>query len=705
MRIRRVRINSFGGVRDRDYRFGEGLTVMYGPNESGKTSTMEFIREVLAPSRKRDQYPKRAKTDSGILDIDDRGTDVRLELSSKDVVGERPACVQGMDESVFRTIFAMDPDTLDNADTITKGELKSRFLTVPGGERMAEVTDAMADSVKGIVGLRSNSDSELRGLQKELPELEKRISSMRSEADRYGELSSEIASLEESIARLRSSSKQDEEAKRIHDLYESNADNYRRLEKLREDRTSLGPFVTVTAEDIAKRDELERNVVSARAAAETVEAQREELRNRLDGVDRRKVAHRSGDIEALQGRVSTYREAKAALERTPVQKPQSPQSPGGRRMLLVAGIVIAIVGIAAGIIVTPYAFAATAVGACIAVAGLLRSRAPAPAPTADDGRARHESEVRSFESTLGEICSDLGVPMGDPESTLSRLVGYRQISSQLSAETEVLKARNARLTSENALAGFYTRFSGEDGYKASLTKTRSASTIDGQISAIEQSLRNAGLDPAVPVCPVAWEDKGITDEMNDLSSEMGRLKAERDAILRMDDLEKAMDRLAEKRSELSEVLARGAVAVLASAIAEEACSEAYGSVQPGVLTAANRYLGPMTGGRYSIEVDPRTNDISVRSDDDTLDLARLSSGTRAQVLLSLKLAIAREMGGGEVPVILDDVLLPFDSTRKEGAVRALSSVSSEMQVILFTCDAETRRLAQEQPGAAVLDMV
>lgn len=50
MRITRIRIRSFGGIRDRDYRVDEGMTVFHGPNESGKTSTMEFIRSVLSPS-------------------------------------------------------------------------------------------------------------------------------------------------------------------------------------------------------------------------------------------------------------------------------------------------------------------------------------------------------------------------------------------------------------------------------------------------------------------------------------------------------------------------------------------------------------------------------------------------------------------------------------------------------------------------------
>ena len=65
---------------------------------------------------------------------------------------------------------------------------------------------------------------------------------------------------------------------------------------------------------------------------------------------------------------------------------------------------------------------------------------------------------------------------------------------------------------------------------------------------------------------------------------------------------------------------------------------------------------------------------------------------------------AKELGGGKVPMILDDVLLTFDTSRKEGAVRALAEVSSEMQIILFTCDDQTRDFASAVPGVTVVEL-
>ena len=111
----------------------------------------------------------------------------------------------------------------------------------------------------------------------------------------------------------------------------------------------------------------------------------------------------------------------------------------------------------------------------------------------------------------------------------------------------------------------------------------------------------------------------------------------------------------------------------------------------------------MTSGRYRIDMDPRRKDtLAVVDSEGVKGPKRWSTGLRAQVLLALKLAVARELGDGKVPMILDDVLLPFDSERKEGALRALAEVSGEMQVLLFTCDATVADMASELPDVEVV---
>ena len=135
-----------------------------------------------------------------------------------------------------------------------------------------------------------------------------------------------------------------------------------------------------------------------------------------------------------------------------------------------------------------------------------------------------------------------------------------------------------------------------------------------------------------------------------------------------------------------------------------ACDGVFGDVHPTVHSRAERYLSMMTGGRYSLNVDRDNGTISVVDGDGDKVLKRCSTGLRAQVMLSIKLATAYEMGRGEVPVILDDVLLPFDSERKRAALEALSELSDGMQILLFTCDRETSEICSDMDRITLVSM-
>ena len=98
MRVRGVNIRSFGALRERRYELSDGMTVFHGPNESGKTTTMEFIRSVLVPSNKRNQYPERDKSDSGTLTYEQDGQTRTVSLTYRSVEGERPVMPTGTDD-------------------------------------------------------------------------------------------------------------------------------------------------------------------------------------------------------------------------------------------------------------------------------------------------------------------------------------------------------------------------------------------------------------------------------------------------------------------------------------------------------------------------------------------------------------------------------------------------------------------------------
>ena len=87
-----------------------------------------------------------------------------------------------------------------------------------------------------------------------------------------------------------------------------------------------------------------------------------------------------------------------------------------------------------------------------------------------------------------------------------------------------------------------------------------------------------------------------------------------------------------------------------------------------------------------IDADPRQNELVIRDSADRFKRSpQWSSGLGDQVYLSVKMAVAKEMGTERLPMILDDVLVRFDPERKASACKAIREFADGQQVFLFSC--------------------
>ncbi len=112
--------------------------------------------------------------------------------------------------------------------------------------------------------------------------------------------------------------------------------------------------------------------------------------------------------------------------------------------------------------------------------------------------------------------------------------------------------------------------------------------------------------------------------------------------------------------------------------------------QPETLQEASGYLERLTEGRYCRVWTPLGENV-LRVDDaqgKSLDVEVLSRGTREQLFLCLRLALAScyARRGIQLPLILDDVLVNFDTRRAKTAASLLRDVAREgHQLLVFTC--------------------
>jgi uncharacterized protein YhaN len=121
--------------------------------------------------------------------------------------------------------------------------------------------------------------------------------------------------------------------------------------------------------------------------------------------------------------------------------------------------------------------------------------------------------------------------------------------------------------------------------------------------------------------------------------------------------------------------------------------------QPETLQEASLYLERMTQGRYRRVWTPLGENV-LRVDDaegHAIPVEVLSRGTREQLFLSLRLALAAfySRHGAPLPLVLDDVLVNFDATRAKAAAAVLGDFAAAgHQVLVFTCHEHILRLFQ-----------
>ncbi len=189
--------------------------------------------------------------------------------------------------------------------------------------------------------------------------------------------------------------------------------------------------------------------------------------------------------------------------------------------------------------------------------------------------------------------------------------------------------------------------------------------------------------------PVALSED-ILERKNELENEKHRLTA-RVAELRADLEHRSGRTLSEIEAEIkeeTESLSASKKSEQALRLALDALEHTEGKLSESFAPALNRraseILSHITEGKHA-EMMLNT-EFEVRLHEDGVqDLAYFSNGTADQVYFALRLALAELIfEGEEVPLILDDPFIEYDIKRERAAMEFLKEYAKDRQVILFT---------------------
>jgi uncharacterized protein YhaN len=115
--------------------------------------------------------------------------------------------------------------------------------------------------------------------------------------------------------------------------------------------------------------------------------------------------------------------------------------------------------------------------------------------------------------------------------------------------------------------------------------------------------------------------------------------------------------------------------------------------QPAVIKNARDIFSSVTGGKYEkVHVSLDNSGVHVFDNKGAMKTTeQLSRGTKEQLLISLRLGFIKEYEkqAEPLPLIIDEVLVNFDSERARHMANVLHGFASDRQILMFTCHPHT----------------
>ena len=154
------------------------------------------------------------------------------------------------------------------------------------------------------------------------------------------------------------------------------------------------------------------------------------------------------------------------------------------------------------------------------------------------------------------------------------------------------------------------------------------------------------------------------------------------------------------RAELSSHVDRWAPLVLMEAMMNNAIRDFEKNHRPRLVAEVSRLFSQITAGRYSgikRQIDGEATLLAIERNGQVKEPAALSTGTREQLYLAIRLAYVLQYceTSEPLPVVMDDVLVNFDRGRAKETLKALLDISQHVQILFLTCHDHIVELATE----------
>ena len=203
------------------------------------------------------------------------------------------------------------------------------------------------------------------------------------------------------------------------------------------------------------------------------------------------------------------------------------------------------------------------------------------------------------------------------------------------------------------------------------------------LNLIESSKLNELLD----LENIDFELRNLQEELNNKNIELNKLELDQKNIEpKLDNLSKIEEELVNNKEKMSTLQKNNLSFMLAKQVLENAYINMKNSVTPKFTEELSKNISNITNGKYNnIRFNDEEGLIVEIENGDYILASKLSVGTIDQLYLSLRLSMIEDLSKESMPIILDETFAYFDDERLENLLKYIDDKFKNHQVILLTC--------------------
>lgn len=300
MKVKRIHIEEYGAWRNLDLPVSsDGLTVIYGPNEAGKSTLRRFLRDVFYGFQNQEELTDTIETRSGFAVVEYEGKEYQIARSAignesgyleiTGPTGEKTdqafldEILSGVSEDVFDSVFAVGLKELQELATLHGDEVAERVYGASLGSEGRKILTASKKAVtskNGIWNSESNSGT-LMKITERRSETIRQLRKLGDQQSMYLDLLEEHYSIEAKI--------NDQKKRQTGLQYELNGHQFlarvwtpwNRERRLREEYNRLPKLRKLPKNALKRFDEIEMELKQLGNKREKIKAELDDLKSRI----------------------------------------------------------------------------------------------------------------------------------------------------------------------------------------------------------------------------------------------------------------------------------------------------------------------------------------------------------------------------------------------------------------------------------------